>query len=46
MITILPIIVLTLLVMSVVSYIYSQALLINEIQNKMSAKLQGTINGY
>ena len=43
MITILPIIVLTLLVMSVVSYIYSQALLINEIQNKMSAKLQGTI---
>lgn len=29
--------------MSVVSYIYSQSLLINEIQNKMSAKLEGTI---
>lgn len=29
--------------MSVISYIYSQSLLINEIQNKMSAKLQGTI---
>ena len=43
MLTILPIIVLTLLVMSVVSYIYSESLLINEIQNKMSAKLQGTI---
>lgn len=29
--------------MSIVSYIYSESLLINEIQNKMSAKLQGTI---
>lgn len=43
MFTILPIIILTLLAMSVISYKYSESLLSNEIQNKMSAKLQGTI---
>jgi len=43
MLTILPIIVFTLLVMSLISYKYSESLLIHEIQNKMTAKLQGTI---
>ena len=43
MLTILPIILLTLLAMSIISYKYSESLLSNEIQNKMSAKLQGTI---
>ncbi|KGK88350.1 chemotaxis protein [Desulfosporosinus sp. HMP52] len=45
MLTILPIIVLTLVAMSGISYKYSESLLRNEIQNKMSAKLQGTIEG-
>jgi len=44
LVTILPLIVLTLVVMTAISYKYSEALLNNEIQNKMSAKLGGTIN--
>ncbi len=44
MLTILPLIIVTLVVMTAISYNYSQSLLSNEIQNKMSAKLQGTIS--
>ncbi|OLN32525.1 methyl-accepting chemotaxis protein [Desulfosporosinus metallidurans] len=43
MLTILPLIIVTLVVMTAISYKYSQSLLSDEIQNKMSAKLQGTI---
>ena len=42
--TILPLIILTLVVMAAMSYQYSEAMLDTEIQNKMTAKLQGTIN--
>lgn len=41
---ILPLIILTLVVMTTISYKYSETLLNNEIQNKMTAKLEGTIN--
>lgn len=41
--TILPLIILTLIALAAISYKYSESLLSNEIQNKMSAKLQGTI---
>ncbi|AET66342.1 methyl-accepting chemotaxis protein [Desulfosporosinus orientis DSM 765] len=43
MLTILPIMILTLIAMTVISYKYSESQLSAEIQNKMSAKLQGTI---
>ncbi|MHB8072555.1 methyl-accepting chemotaxis protein [Desulfosporosinus fructosivorans] len=43
LLTILPLIILTLVAMTTISYKYSESLLSNEIQNKMSAKLQGTI---
>jgi len=43
LLTILPLIMLTLVAMTTISYKYSESLLSNEIQNKMSAKLQGTI---
>lgn len=42
--TILPLIILTLVVMMATSYKYSESLLNTEIQNKMTAKLSGTIN--
>jgi methyl-accepting chemotaxis protein len=44
LLTILPLIILTLVVMTIISYKYSESLLNNEIQNKMTAKLDGTIN--
>ncbi|SHI06239.1 methyl-accepting chemotaxis protein [Desulfosporosinus lacus] len=44
MLTILPLVLLTLVAMSVVSYKYSETLLKDEIQNKMTAQLNGTIN--
>jgi len=44
LLTILPLIILTLIVMTIISYKYSESLLNNEIQNKMTAKLDGTIN--
>ncbi|MCO1600575.1 methyl-accepting chemotaxis protein [Desulfosporosinus nitroreducens] len=44
MMTILPLVLLTLVVMSVISYKYSETLLKDEIQNKMTAQLNGTIN--
>ncbi len=43
MLTILPLVLLTLVAMSVISYKYSETLLKNEIQNKMTAQLNGTI---
>ncbi len=43
MVTILPLVLLTLVAMSVISYKYSENLLKNEIQNKMTAQLKGTI---
>ncbi|MCB8816979.1 methyl-accepting chemotaxis protein [Desulfosporosinus shakirovi] len=43
MLTILPLVLLTLVAMSMVSYKYSETLLKDEIQNKMTAQLNGTI---
>ncbi|TGE38931.1 methyl-accepting chemotaxis protein [Desulfosporosinus fructosivorans] len=43
LLTILPLIILTLVAMTTISYKYSESLLSNEIQNKMSAELEGTI---
>ncbi|SDG34119.1 methyl-accepting chemotaxis protein [Desulfosporosinus hippei] len=43
MVTILPLVLATLVAMSVVSYKYSETLLKDEIQNKMTAQLNGTI---
>lgn len=43
MVTILPLVLLTLIAMSVVSYKYSETLLKDEIQSKMTAQLNGTI---
>ncbi|AET66339.1 methyl-accepting chemotaxis protein [Desulfosporosinus orientis DSM 765] len=45
MLTILPLVLLTLIMISVISYKFSETLLKNEIQNKMTAQLNGTING-
>lgn len=45
MVTILPLVLLTLVAMSVISYKYSETLLKSEIQNKMTAQLNGTITG-
>ncbi|MDR3542966.1 MAG: methyl-accepting chemotaxis protein [Desulfosporosinus sp.] len=44
LLTILPLIILTLVAMTAISYKYSESLLNNEIQNKMTAKLGGTIS--
>lgn len=43
MLTILPLVLLTLVAMSVISYKYSETLLVNEIEKKMTAQLNGTI---
>ncbi|MCB8816117.1 methyl-accepting chemotaxis protein [Desulfosporosinus shakirovi] len=43
LLAILPLIILTLVAMTTISYKYSESLLSSEIQNKMSAKLQETI---
>lgn len=43
MLTILPLVLLTLILISVISYKFSETLLKNEIQNKMTAQLNGTI---
>lgn len=43
MLTILPLVLLTLIMISVISYKFSETLLKNEIQNKMTAQLNGTI---